>query len=97
MDAWLQALGLAAAVLSAVAFYAGSTHCLWPRLRGRPRLARGLGCALAVLSLAAWMHALGAAGACAMLACWMLALAAQPWLALLACSCKGRGVVGEAP
>lgn len=93
MDAWLQALGLAAAVLSATAFHVGSPHCPWQRLRGRPRLARVLGCALALLSLAAWLQALGAAGACAMLASWMLALVVQPWLALS----LGRGRLVGAP
>lgn len=83
MTAWLCATGVALAALSAFAFYAGSPHCMWPRWRGHPGLARFVGALLALASLTAWTLALGVtAGASAMLVGWMLALVAQPWLAL---------------
>lgn len=94
MTAWLEGLGLAAAVLSAAALYAGSAQCRWPRLGGRRRGMRLAGLALGLLAAAAGNRALGAAGLCAVLACWMLALVAQPWLALLFCK---PPPAGEAP
>ncbi|WP_426689452.1 hypothetical protein [Rhodanobacter ginsengiterrae] len=71
------------AACSATAWYAASPHCRWPALRGQPRLARGAGAALALLSLLGWTSAFGiASGLCAMLASVMLGLIVQPWLAL---------------
>ncbi|EIM01616.1 hypothetical protein RHOFW104T7_12705 [Rhodanobacter thiooxydans] len=82
MTAWLSLLAFAMAVLSAVAMYAASPHCMWKALRGKPRIARSAGIMLALLSLLLWTSVLGAAvGSCAMLASWMLALAVQPYLA----------------
>ena len=76
-------LAFAVAACSAIACYAGSPHCMWPALRGHPRMARSVGMVLALLSAALWICVLGtAAGLCSMLASWMLALVVQPWLAL---------------
>ena len=76
-------LAFAFAACSAIACYAGSSHCMWPALCGHPRMARLAGIVLALLSAATWINVLGAAaGLCAMLASWMLMLVAQPWLAL---------------
>ncbi len=77
-------LAFVLAVCSAVAWYAGSPHCMWSVLRGHPRAAHLAGGLLALMSLAGWISVLGgAAGLCAMLASWMLALIAQPWLAMV--------------
>jgi len=76
-------LALSCAAFAALAWYAASPHCRWRVLRGRPRAMRVAAVMLALLSLAAWVHALGAAvGACAMLGSLMLAAMALPWLAL---------------
>ncbi len=66
---------------SALALYAGSGHCRWPRLRlPRPR-GSAIGAALAALALAAAIADLGVgAGLCAMLGHWMLAMLVLPWL-----------------
>ena len=83
MNAWLSILAIAMAALSAVALYAGSPHCMWRGLRGRPRTARAAATALTVLSLLIWTGVLGfAAGLCATLVSGMLMLVMQPWLAL---------------
>ncbi|WP_426702479.1 hypothetical protein ACPPVV_05605 [Rhodanobacter sp. Col0626] len=83
MATWLSVTAFAMAALSAIALYAASPHCMWNALRGRPRIARIVGVALAMLSLLIWTSALGtAAGLCAMLSSWMLALAVQPYVAL---------------
>jgi hypothetical protein len=76
-------LGVAAALASAVALYAASPHCRWPRWpRWRPG-AQLAGALLAVLSLVAWCLALGpAVGLCGMLASWMLGMMVLPWLAM---------------
>lgn len=75
-------LAMVLTTCSALALYAGSPHCMWAALRGRPRMARGAGWLLALLALLVWMQVLGSsAGLCAMLANWMLALMAQPYLA----------------
>lgn len=90
MDAWLLTSALALTAASGLAFYAGSPHCLWRRLRGAPRLARGVGTVLAAAALASWIAAYGiVAGVAAMLVAEMLALAAQPWIALLAAASPG--------
>lgn len=81
-DQVLAAAGTAAALLSALALYGASRHCLWTRLH--VRLRRGgawAGLMLAAVSLAAWVGALGAgAGLCVMLAVWMIGLVAFPYL-----------------
>ena len=80
----MTAAGAIAALLSAVALYAGSRHCRW-RLPARLRRhAAAVGALLGAASLAAWIAALGfGAGLCAMLGCWMLAMVALPGLAAL--------------
>ncbi|KQZ80230.1 hypothetical protein ASD55_06075 [Rhodanobacter sp. Root561] len=83
MTAWLGVVAFAMAALSAVALYAGSPHCMWRVLRGRPRGARLIGTLLALASLLAWTQLFGiAAGLGATLANLMLVLVAQPYLAL---------------
>lgn len=84
------------AACSAIAWYAASSHCMWPALRGRPRVMRMTGAVLALLSLASWVSALGgAAGVCALLASLMLALIVQPWLALFVGSPDADATVAE--
>ena len=76
-------IGIVASVLSALALYAGSSHCRWPALH-RWRGAGWLGLALAGGSLLAWIHALGGgAGLCAMLGTWMAAMMLFPLLGVL--------------
>ncbi|HVI57495.1 MAG TPA: hypothetical protein VM619_01290 [Luteimonas sp.] len=76
--------GAIAAVLSALALYAGSPHCRWRRPAVLQRHGSRAGLLLAIASLAAWIAALGAgAGLCAMLGCWMLAMVALPYVAAL--------------
>jgi len=76
-------LGFVLAACAALAWYAGSPHCMWSALRGHPRAARVAGSALMLASLMCWINAAGiAAGLCATLASAMLALLAQPWLAM---------------
>jgi hypothetical protein len=77
-------MGTLMALLSALALYAGSRHCPWPLPATLQRHGTGLGAALALVSLLAWIAALGAgAGLCAMLGCWMLAMMTLPCLAVL--------------
>lgn len=84
MDTWWSILGLATAVASAFALYAGSSHCRWPVPGGHSRVTVVIGMLLAAASWLTWTLARGpAVGLCAMLATWMLALIASPWLALL--------------
>ncbi len=76
--------GALAAVLSALALFAGSGHCRWRLPSALRRHGNGTGILLAVASLAAWIAALGVgAGLCAMLGCWMLAMVVLPYLAVL--------------
>lgn len=72
----------AASAFSALAFYAASPHCRWPRLRRAGRLGRQLGLVAAATSLWLWMGQLGlATGFCVTLAGWMLTALALPYLA----------------
>ncbi|WP_313465912.1 hypothetical protein [Stenotrophomonas sp.] len=69
-------LAVLSAMFSALAFYAASPHCRWPRLR------RQIGLVAAVASLWLWMAELGvAAGLVAMLCTWMLVALLLPALA----------------
>lgn len=71
-----------ASAFSALAFYAASTHCRWPRLRRAGRLGRQIGAVAAATSLWLWMGQLGlATGLCVTLAGWMLTALALPYLA----------------
>jgi len=73
--------GLASA-FSALAFYAASPHCRWPRLRRGARLGRQLGLVAAATSLWLWMGQLGlATGLCVTLGIWMLTALVLPYLA----------------
>lgn len=84
MNLVLAAAAIGMAILSAIALYASSPHCMWLALRRRPRAARRIGITLALFSLVAWTVVSGfAVGLCAMLACWMPSLVVQPYLALL--------------
>ena len=75
-------LAVLSAVFSALAFYAASPHCRWPRLRRAGRLGRQIGLVAAVASLWLWMAELGvAAGLVAMLCTWMLVALLLPALA----------------
>ena len=57
-----------AAMFSALAFYAASPHCRWPRLRRAGRLGHQIGLVAAAAALWLWMAELGfAAGLVAML------------------------------
>ncbi|UYB53908.1 hypothetical protein OCJ37_08225 [Xanthomonas sp. AM6] len=77
-------LAAVCAALSALALYAGSPNCRLAPLQRLRRFGNGLGLALAMASLAAWIAQLGVgAGLCAMLASWMLALMLVPTLAAL--------------
>src|SRR3546814_1894798 len=76
--------GALAALLSALALYAGSGNCRWRLPAALCRHGKVTGLVLALVSLAAWIAALGVgAGLCAMLGCWMLAMVALPYLAAL--------------
>lgn len=76
--------GALAALLSALALYAGSGNCRWWLPAALCRHGKVTGLVLALVSLAAWIAALGVgAGLCAMLCCWMLAMVALPCLAAL--------------
>lgn len=78
-------LALAFAACSALAWYAGSPHCMWRVLRRHPRAARIGGSVFALLSLWIWIATYGVAvGLCATLASLMLVLIVQPWLARFA-------------
>ncbi|ARZ75342.1 hypothetical protein CCR98_14585 [Stenotrophomonas sp. WZN-1] len=75
-------LGMLAAMFSALAFYAASPHCRWPRLRRAGRLGREISMVAAAAALWLWMAELGfAAGLVAMLCTWMLAAMLLPALA----------------
>jgi len=72
----------AASAFSALAFYAASPHCRWPRLRRAGRLGRQIGLVAAATSLWLWMGQLGlATGLCVTLAGWMLTALVLPYLA----------------
>ncbi|MET4616370.1 hypothetical protein ABIA71_001946 [Stenotrophomonas sp. 2619] len=72
----------AASAFSALAFYAASPHCRWPRLRRAGRLGRQIGLVAAATSLWLWMGQLGlATGLCVTLAGWMLTALILPYLA----------------
>lgn len=79
-----QALSVAAfatSLLSAAAFYAGSSNCRWRWPRWRFGTATGW--VLAIVSLTAWIAALGVgAGLSVMMGTWSLGAIALPWLAL---------------
>jgi len=75
-------LAAAASAFSALAFYAASPHCRWPRLRRAGRLGRQLGLVAAATSLWLWMGQLGlATGFCVTLGVWMLTALVLPYLA----------------
>lgn len=75
-------LALLATLLSAIAFYAASPHCRWPRLRRAGRLGREVGTVAAAASLWLWMANLGVgAGLVVMLCSWMAAAMLLPCLA----------------
>src|SRR3546814_4673177 len=64
--------GALAALLSALALYAGSGNCRWWLPAALCRHGKVTGLVLALVSLAAWIAALGVgAGLCAMLCCWI--------------------------
>lgn len=74
----------ASALLSALALYAGSAHCLWQALAGWRGTGRWVGLALAGLSLWLWVLALGGgAWLCVVLGTWMLAMMLLPCLAAM--------------
>lgn len=76
------ALAGAASAFSALAFYAASPHCRWPRLRRAGRLGRQLGLVAAATSLWLWMGQLGVAtGFCVTLGGWMLTAMVLPYVA----------------
>ncbi|MEG2805815.1 hypothetical protein [Stenotrophomonas sp.] len=75
-------LAAGASAFSALAFYAASPHCRWPRLRRAGRLGRQIGLVTAATSLWLWMGQLGlATGLCVTLGGWMLTALALPYLA----------------
>ncbi|AWH33805.1 hypothetical protein [Stenotrophomonas sp. SAU14A_NAIMI4_8] len=75
-------LGLLASMFSAVAFYAASPHCRWPRLRRAGRLGRQIGLVAAAAALWLWMAELGfATGLVVMLCAWILTALLLPALA----------------
>lgn len=75
-------LALLASALSALAFYAASPHCRWPRLRRAGRLGREIGTVAAVAALWLWMADLGVGtGLVVMLCSWMAVAMLLPALA----------------
>jgi hypothetical protein len=77
-------IGALAALLSALALFAGSGHCRWRLPVPLRRHGSAAGALLAIASLVAWIAALGVGtGLCAMLGCWMMAMMALPCLAAL--------------
>jgi len=75
-------LAATASAFSALAFYAASPHCRWPRLRRAGRLGRQLGLVAVATSLWLWMGQLGlATGLCVTLGVWMLTALVLPYLA----------------
>lgn len=96
MNLLLGSLALTLTVISAVALYATSPHCMWQACRRWRRQALVPGMVCAMLALAVWIIALGAVvGLCAMLAAWMLALIALPYLALLSGTPGADATVAE--
>src|SRR3546814_17099607 len=85
--------GALAALLSALALYAGSGNCRWRLPAALCRHGKVTGLVLALMSLAAWIAALGVgAGLCAMLGCWMMGMVALPCLADRKSVVWGKGV-----
>lgn len=75
-------LALLASALSALAFYAASPHCRWPRLRGGGRLGRQVGLVAAAAALWLWMADLGVGAGLVTMACsWMATAMLLPALA----------------
>ena len=75
-------LALAGSAFSALALYAASPHCRWPRLRRAGRLGRQISLVAAVAALWLWIANLGiATGVVVMLCSWMLAAVLLPLLA----------------
>lgn len=75
-------LALAGSAFSALALYAASPHCRWPRLRRAGRLGRQISLVAAVAALWLWIANLGiATGVVVMLCSWMLVAIALPLLA----------------
>lgn len=71
-----------ASAFSALAFYAASPHCRWPRLRRAGRLGRQIGLVAFATSLWLWMGQLGlATGLCVTLGGWMLTAMVLPYVA----------------
>jgi hypothetical protein len=80
----LSAIGVAAALVSALLLYLASPNCRRVQPPARRRGLRVAGAAAALLALAVLVAALGTgAGLCAMFAAWMLGLIALPYLAQL--------------
>ena len=79
----LSALGVTAALVSALLLYLASPNCARPQALVRRRVLRWSGAAAALLALGLLVMALGAgAGLSAMLAAWMPGLIVLPYLAL---------------
>jgi len=75
-------LALAGSAFSALALYAASPHCRWPRLRRAGRLGRQISLVAAVAALWLWIANLGiATGVVVMLCSWMLVAILLPLLA----------------
>lgn len=75
-------LALVGSAFSALALYAASPHCRWPRLRRAGRLGRQISLVAAVAALWLWIANLGiATGVVVMLCSWMLVAIALPLLA----------------
>jgi len=75
-------LAMLATALSALAFYAASPHCRWPRLHRAGRLGREIGTVAAVAGLWLWMADLGVgAGLVVALCVWMAIAMLLPTLA----------------
>jgi len=78
-------LALVGSAFSALALYAASPHCRWPRLRRAGRLGRQISLVAAVAALWLWIANLGiATGVVVMLCSWMLVAIALPLLAACA-------------
>lgn len=75
-------LALAGSAFSALALYAASPHCRWPRLRRAGRLGRQISLVAGVAALWLWIANLGiATGVVVMLCSWMLVAILLPLLA----------------
>lgn len=82
MHTLLAAAAFSTSLASALALYAGSSHCRWQALARWRGIGSWIGLALAGLSLWLWVLMLGGgAGLCAMLGTWMLGMMALPYLA----------------